>query len=83
VGMWSRTAVNKVYFRFEIFVFVLKTYFFFLFKKSNEIGDFLTNRQCPFKGLFNDTTLMQIQSGRTVPLIEFQVEAPFFSVVFA
>ncbi len=23
---------------------------------------------CPFKGLFNDTTLMQIQSGRTVPL---------------
>ncbi len=24
---------------------------------------------CPFKGLFNDTTLMQIQSGRTVPLI--------------
>jgi hypothetical protein len=25
---------------------------------------------CPFKGLSNDTTLMQIQSGRTVPLIE-------------
>jgi hypothetical protein len=24
---------------------------------------------CAFKGLFNDTTLMQIQSGRTVPLI--------------
>ncbi len=24
---------------------------------------------CPFKGLSNDTTLMQIQSGRTVPLI--------------
>jgi len=23
---------------------------------------------CAFKGLFNDTTLMQIQSGRTVPL---------------
>jgi hypothetical protein len=23
---------------------------------------------CPFKGLSNDTTLMQIQSGRTVPL---------------
>ncbi len=23
---------------------------------------------CPFKGLFNDNTLMQIQSGRTVPL---------------
>jgi hypothetical protein len=24
--------------------------------------------RCPFKGLSNDTTLMQIQSGRTVPL---------------
>ncbi len=24
---------------------------------------------CPFQGLSNDTTLMQIQSGRTVPLI--------------
>jgi hypothetical protein len=23
---------------------------------------------CPFKGLSNDTTLMQIQSGRTVPV---------------
>ncbi len=26
---------------------------------------------CPFKGLSNGTTLMQIQSGRTVPLMRF------------
>ena len=36
----------------------------------------------PFKGLSNDTTLMQIQSGRTVPLIENNyciqiIETPF------
>jgi hypothetical protein len=28
---------------------------------------------CPFKGLSNDTILMQIQSGRTVPLTETTV----------
>ncbi len=28
---------------------------------------------CPFKGLFNDTTLMLIQSGRTVPLSPLKV----------
>ncbi len=32
---------------------------------------------CPFKGLSNDTTLMQIQSGRTVPLI---LALSFFSL---
>jgi len=28
---------------------------------------------CPFKGLSNDTTLMQIQSGRTVPLNSYSI----------
>jgi hypothetical protein len=37
---------------------------------KSEIKKLKTNSGlCAFKGLFNDTTLMQIQSGRTVPLI--------------
>jgi hypothetical protein len=36
---------------------------------KSEIKKFKTySGLCAFKGLFNDTTLMQIQSGRTVPL---------------
>ena len=31
---------------------------------------------CPFEGLSNDTTLMQIQSGRTVPLIPIPPNFP-------
>ncbi len=34
---------------------------------------------CPFKGLFNGTTLMQIQSGRTVPLKVTLVSMYFYS----
>jgi hypothetical protein len=35
---------------------------------------------CPFKGLSNDTTLMQIQSGRTVPLSYIIVEEKIVSL---
>jgi hypothetical protein len=47
----------------------------FLHRAAQNFEVVLKNKQmktysgwCPFKGLFNDTTLMQIQSGWTVPL---------------
>jgi hypothetical protein len=42
---------------------------------KSEIKKLKTNSGglCAFKGLFNDTTLMQIQSGRTVPLISNRI----------
>ncbi len=35
---------------------------------------------CPFQGLFNGTTLMQIQSGQTVPLKAYSCESSFFHI---
>jgi hypothetical protein len=42
--------------------------FFKIFKSENKKLKTYSGL-CAFKGLFNDTTLMQIQSGRTVPLM--------------